>query len=475
MGLTSRDGRPNLQPPQKSYRGVSPSPSPTAQAKPLVSQQKAPSYPVTSGFPTPSRAAPKPPTQTASQAPSGTKVATNFSAPATFRSDGNVKQQPPAPLRHYSSDSALSSLQSILPPDPQSSKKPVTTADLEAARAAAKREKHNSGLQLDLAKKLVEAASLLSVDNGATVDPKIARKNAEKWTTESQKIVKKLASSSKPNLESMFYLASCYGSGKLGLEPSREKEFELYKKATKLGHGRSAYRAAVCLEVGSGVKADKEKALAYYKHAAQLENAPAMYKLGMIYLQGLLGNPRNVSEALIWLKRAADRADSDCPHALYELAKLYESADGSSSFLEQDEVRALELYQRAAQLGHLPSQYRVGAAYEYGHLGCIMDPKLSIAWYSRAASKGDAESELGLSGWYLTGADGILPKSEAESYLWARRASEKGLAKAEYAVGYFTENGIGTTANMHEAIRWYKKAASQNYQKAINRLRDLGM
>lgn len=74
--------------------------------------------------------------------------------------------------------------------------------------------------------------------------------------------------------------------------------------------------------------------------------------------------------------------------------------------------------------------------------------------------KDDLEAQLALSGWYLTGSDGVIQQSDTEAYLWARKAAEKGLAKAEYALGYFTEVGIGVPANLDEAKRWYYKAAS---------------
>lgn len=33
----------------------------------------------------------------------------------------------------------------------------------------------------------------------------------------------------------------------------------------------------------------------------------------------------------------------------------------------------------------------------------------------------------------------MLPQSDTEAFLWAKKAAEMGLAKAQYAVGYFTE------------------------------------
>ena len=36
-----------------------------------------------------------------------------------------------------------------------------------------------------------------------------------------------------------------------------------------------------------------------------------------------------------------------------------------------------------------------------------------------------------------TGSEGVLKQSDEEAYLWARRAANRGLEKAEYAVGSF--------------------------------------
>jgi TPR repeat protein len=132
---------------------------------------------------------------------------------------------------------------------------------------------------------------------------------------------------------------------------------------------------------------------------------------------------------------------------------------------------AFELYLKSAKLGYAASQYKLGLAYEYGHLGLNVDPPRSIAWYTKAAEQGDPDAELALSGWYLTGFEPILPRNEQEAYLWARKAAEKGLAKAEYAVGYFMEYGVGVTVELEEARRWYVRAASQGNVRAIARLK----
>jgi hypothetical protein len=46
----------------------------------------------------------------------------------------------------------------------------------------------------------------------------------------------------------------------------------------------------------------------------------------------------------------------------------------------------------------------------------------------------------------------VLPQSDTEAFLWARRAAEAGLAKAMYAVGYFLEVGIGAPPDQRECV-----------------------
>ncbi|KAK6361104.1 hypothetical protein TWF730_004851 [Orbilia blumenaviensis] len=316
----------------------------------------------------------------------------------------------------------------------------------------------NSSLQFRFARRLVEASFSLVNDT----DPKAARRSRENFTLEAHKIIKKLCSGTHPYPEAMFYLANCYGDGSLGLEVDHDRAFSLYQSAAKLNHPPSAYRTAVCCEIGAGTKKEPQKAFQWYRKAATFGDTAAMYKVGMIQHKGMLGQPRNDREAIVWLKRAAEQADEDNPHALHQLGILYESADGNASIV-RDIAYAKELFTRAAELGYPPSQYILGTAYAYGTLGCPIDAKLSITWYSRAAANGDAESELALAGWYLTGAAGILEQNDTEAYLWSRKAAEQGLSKAEYAVGHLTELGIGLDGkgSDEEARNWYFRAAGK--------------
>jgi TPR repeat protein len=67
-----------------------------------------------------------------------------------------------------------------------------------------------------------------------------------------------------------------------------------------------------------------------------------------------------------------------------------------------------------------------------------------------AAQQNHRDACFALTAWYLVGSPGVLPQSDTEAFLWAKRAAEAELVKAMYAVGYFLEVGIGTSPDMKE-------------------------
>ncbi|GAA93904.1 uncharacterized protein L969DRAFT_172298 [Mixia osmundae IAM 14324] len=364
-------------------------------------------------------------------------------------------------------------------PASQQTLAPVTKQSIDEYRNRIKADPDPEA-QFNFAKYLIEAARRIArAGSKDRDDMKNNKKYRDALLAESLKLIKKLATqgtgvSKTAYADAQFFLANCLGNGSLGLQVDMEKAYNLYVQASKQNHPAATYRTAVCNEVGAGTRKDPNRAVLFYRKACALGDTAAMYKLGMILLNGLLGQPRNLRDALAWLRRSAAQADEDNPHALHELGLLYSRIPlkGDTPGL-YNELSARECFSQAAQLGYPPSQYKLGSCYEFGALGCPVDPRRSIAWYTRAAERNDPESELALSGWYLTGSDGVLQQSDTEAYLWARRAANKGLPKAEFACAYYHEMGIGVKPDQDEARRWYMRAAAQNNKRAMQRLTEL--
>jgi len=337
---------------------------------------------------------------------------------------------------------------------------------LELYRTNAKKSS-DPQTQLDFAYYLLEAS---------TVAPEDGPNSRSALEAEGLKWVKKLATQSPgfgrpPFAEAQFFLAECYGKGALGLDVDHDKAFSYYVQASKQNHPVATYRVAVCYELGAGTKKDSVRAAQFYRKTSVLGDPMGMHKLGLILLHGTLGQPKNPRESITWLKRAAALADEKHPQALHDLALCYEK-DGCSAVIP-DEVYALELFTKAANFNYAPSQFKLGSCYEYGLLGCPIDPIKAIEWHSKAAQQDDPDGELALSGWYLTGVEGVVRQSDSEAYLWARKAADKSFAKAEYAVGYYSETGVGVKPDIEEAKRWYSRAANQGHKRAAQRLTEL--
>jgi TPR repeat protein len=322
------------------------------------------------------------------------------------------------------------------------------------------------------------------------------KKNEHIFIKQAIKLLKKITSVAKTP-DSQFLLGSLYSNSpiiKIGrpniLEKNYEKSFGYYQKAASQGHPLALYRLAVSYELGIGTAVNETKALDCFIKSANLKCVPSMFKLGIIYSRGALRALRSAKYSYYWFEKASEFASVENPHALFELAKIYERdfpflAKGvtpTPSDIEylteldrlgifKDDKRAIFYYKEASRFKYPPAQYKLGWCYEYGRLDCVIDAKKSIGWYSRSASQGYPSAEMALSGWYLTGAKGILEPNDKEAYLWASKAASVGFAKAEYAIGYYCEVGLGCDVDLEKSRKFYIRAATQGHNKAIERLK----
>ncbi|KAG8624971.1 hypothetical protein KVT40_006722 [Elsinoe batatas] len=266
-----------------------------------------------------------------------------------------------------------------------------------------------------------------------------------------------------------YYLADGYASGFFNKDkPDHDKAFPLFIAASKHGHAEASYRAALCYEFGWGTAKSYPKAVQFHRNAAAKGHPGAAVRLGKACISGDMGLINRYKEGVKWLKRAQEGADAQYNSGPYELGLLHINGFGDDIF--KDESYAAQLFTQAAELGHAEANLQLGRAYELGLLGCPKDAALSVHFYNGAATRGVPDAMMALCAWYMVGAEPVLEKDEAEAYEWAKKAAELGLPKAEYAVAYFTEMGIGCRRDPLEANKWYVEAADHGDENARQRL-----
>ncbi|KAJ5844946.1 hypothetical protein N7534_008615 [Penicillium rubens] len=284
---------------------------------------------------------------------------------------------------------------------------------------------------------------------------------------ESKSILQRLADRSYPFAQ--YYLGDGFASGLFnkGVE-DHDRSFPLFLAASKHGHVEACYRTALCYEFGWGCRVDGSRAVQFYRQAASKNHPGAMMRMANACIAGDMGLGKRYREGVKWMKRATESADTQYNSGPYELGVMHERGFGDDVF--PDATYAAQLFTKSAELGHVEACYRLGDAYEHGKLNCPRDPALSIHFYTSAAQNGHPVAMMALCAWYLVGAEPVLEKDENEAYEWAFRAANLGLVKAQYAVGYFTEMGIGCRRDPLESNVWYVKAADQGDERAKHRI-----
>ncbi|CBQ73542.1 related to SKT5-protoplast regeneration and killer toxin resistance protein [Sporisorium reilianum SRZ2] len=311
---------------------------------------------------------------------------------------------------------------------------------------------------------------------------KISEPSLVKWTDEAISIITHNASSPRPEPEALYIRADLQASGAFPtyLAKNLKEAFNDFELSARMGWAPSWFRIGRDYEV----LGDLARARDAYDRGVHARDVGCIYRMGMAHLLGQLELPVHHARAVAMLRDAADKADLDTPQPAYIFgmllagefahvdipAQLLRPANTSAAALE-DEARRRIL--RAAYLNFAPAQYKCGWLFEYAQLGCAFDPLLSVQYYSLASQGGETEADMALSKWFLCGAESYFEKNETLAYTFADKAARKGLASAEFALGYYHEVGVGTERNVDLARKWYNKAAAKDNADARERLHAL--
>lgn len=309
------------------------------------------------------------------------------------------------------------------------------------------------------------------VIEAAQVREDLPVKEHQKLTQEAMELIRKIAE--RGHVPAQYYLAECLaaGVGHAERKPRMHQAQALYMLAAKHGHADAAFKVGRCYEQGWGCLKDNSKAVNWLRKAAAAAHPGALYRLGMAELNGELGQCKNSRQGVKYLKLAAKAATPEWPYAVHELALLHHRGIEGVVFI--DPGYACELLVRAAELKYAPSAYLMGQNLEYGRMGCRVDGALSVHMYNIAAQQNHREACFALTAWYMVGIPGVLPPSDTEAYLWAKKAAELNLAKAEYVMGYFCECGVGTEKDQIMARIWYERAVEHGDRRGVVRLNAL--
>lgn len=219
------------------------------------------------------------------------------------------------------------------------------------------------------------------------------------------------------NALAMEHLANVYLEGDDG-DTDYKKSFYWWKKLAETGDATAQFNTGLYYAKGLGVERDFAKAAEWMRKSAEngdedaagaveayesaadnmkkakAGDAAAQAELSKLYTK--MGNSLNqldadtdLQEAFMWAKKSADQGN---PEGMYVLALCYEHGRGT----EWDRDKADQLYEKAAKMGHAPSQWNL--ACHYLRWGNKEQEGLTLAY--KAADQG---YDLAISGLEKTG------------------------------------------------------------------------
>ena len=247
---------------------------------------------------------------------------------------------------------------------------------------------------------------------------------------------------------------------------SAEKDYP----AAKTALGNAYYYAR-------GLDQDLDKALRWYRRAADDKDPTAMHYLGVIYEHGAstLGIDKDEAEALKWYARSSDAslalAKDQTDDAIgWNLSYFAEQSRKSIERIERNrkllEVAANDLseidlveIQKRADNGDAAAMFELVSRYKSARGGVEKDDAKSLEWLQKSADKDfpSALTNLGLR--YFNG-DGV-EKDETRSFSYMKKAADLGEPRAIGNLGYFYDIGAGGISKDRQmALELYEKAAN---------------
>ena len=267
------------------------------------------------------------------------------------------------------------------------------------------------------------------------------------------------------NPEALLFIGKCY-EGQDGDDESirdYEKAITWYRKAAEKGNARAQNNMGNRYFNGKCVGQNYVEAVKWYRKSAIQGYPGAQENLGDCYFNGQ-GVAQNLGEAFNWYTKAAEQG---LAKAQFNLGLCYSEGKG----VETDYAKAVEWYTKAAEQGNARAQNNLGWCYLKGE-GVGVDCAKAVEWFTKAAEQGNTMAQFNL-GWCYRCGKGV-ETDYAKAVEWYTKAAEKGHRDALCELGLYyddvSEESWGPSGDFAKAEEWYLKAVNQGYKRGQYRL-----
>ena len=238
------------------------------------------------------------------------------------------------------------------------------------------------------------------------------------------------------------------------------KAVELAKPLADQGNAEALYLMGFASESGQGIEASKDKALEYYRKAAALKHKDSIYRLSFILLASDKEEERDQA------REALETAAKDDPTVAARILGEAYLRGRLSPVADPD--KAVFWWKHAAAAGDIPSLLLVARFYE-GQFGFpeLKDLKGALANYEKAAALGDSGAMAALGSRLLSGDE--KNRDEKKGREWLKKAIEAKEYSAYLVLGDYEEN---VKKNLKAALAEYERGKDAGQMDCILRTAD---
>jgi len=219
--------------------------------------------------------------------------------------------------------------------------------------------------------------------------------------------------------EAQFSLANLLWEGR-GTLPDRQEAIRLFREAAEQGHTMAQYNLAVTLEATAG-PAGCQEVERWLQASADVGFAAARSKLGRMFEIGKCMSP-DLDKAIKYYRLAAEQGQVQAQCNLGALLRKGQAQNLAESVMWST---------KAAEAGLAEAQFNLGLAFQTG-AGVPRDYKQAAAWYRLAVAQGQAQAQCNL-GFLYTHGLGVDADSREAQRLYMLAAA-KGVEEARKAL-----------------------------------------
>lgn len=268
-----------------------------------------------------------------------------------------------------------------------------------------------------------------------------------------------------------------------GLQRDMEKAINWYKLAAEQGHAAALEILGMLYLAGSGIPKDIIKGIQCLEKASENGNLSSNLTLGEIYSNGLFDIKKDNGLARQWLLKIAERENGDAQYQLGLLSlkedhvdeavswysKSAENGCAHASFslgylfyqgtrVQKDVEKAFQYYTHSAGLGNVAAMYNLALMYLNGDHG-DKDTQKAIDWLSKASSEGYILADLTLGGLYHKGREGDLEPNYPKGREHFEKAAAKNDPAALFLLGKIFKEGEGVSQDLSKAFTYFVQSA----------------